>query len=82
MPKRGERLPFRVEFTYPPSERAPRGVKGTEVTHDIAGAATLARDLRERGASGRIIDRRDGSVVATFTPAHPEPEATDAAAHA
>lgn len=67
MPKRGDRLPYRVEFEYPPSDRAPQGVKGTEVRGSIDDAAALSVLLSRRGASGRVINRDTGETLATFT---------------
>lgn len=70
MPKPGDTLPYRIEFEWPPSARAP-ALKGTVVRHDAEAAGIVARDLRQRGASGQVIDTRDGRVIATFTPEEP-----------
>lgn len=68
MPKRGATLPWRVEYTYPPTAyRGPDGVKGTEVRHTLDEAETLAEQLSARGASGRIFDRVKQETVAHFT---------------
>jgi hypothetical protein len=66
MPKRGERLPWRVEYEYPPSDRCPDGIKGVEVRYDPETAAIFADTLARRGASGRVINRDTGKVIATF----------------
>lgn len=67
MPKRGERLPWRIEYAYPPSERAPDGVRGVEVRRTVDDAATLADDLAARGASGRIVNRDTCETLAHFS---------------
>jgi hypothetical protein len=67
VPKRGERLPWRIEYAYPPSDRAPDGVKGVEVRRSLDEAAMVADDLATRGASGRIVNRDTCETLATFS---------------
>lgn len=75
MPKRGHRQPFRVEYEFPPMERNNyQGVKGTLPCYDAAEAAFKAREQARRGASGRVVNRDTGAVLATFEPAPTEEE--------
>jgi hypothetical protein len=70
MPKRGATLPWRVVYVYPPSDRAPEGIKGAEAHYDADRAAMFANQVAERGASGTVSLRQaDGtySEVCTFT---------------
>lgn len=73
MPKRGDFSPYRIHFTYPPSERAAEEIKSVNVVNDLDTAAWKAAEFLRRGASISITEvDRDTRKQTTLIELAPE----------
>jgi hypothetical protein len=72
MPKRGQRQPYRVRFTYPPDERNQwKGITGVIVKGYIDDAARAAEEISRRGGTAtvvRIAQDKTATEIGTFKP--------------
>ena len=60
MPTKGTRQPWQIRYTYDPSERVPKGIKGTKSFTNPESACLFGRDIIRRGGRALMVNRDTG----------------------